>query len=224
MRSNSCNRSDSETPPPDVATTRAARAALLAHMSAAPDRRRSLPGLPMRLGRPRLLIAVAAFAVIVVLASGLLPMGLGPDAAAAAALNRAADIAALQVEGPNDGYRHTKSEGAWLDGFGGSPERPNGVWTLVPVSREIWIKPDGSGRLIESRGEPIWFGPADRAAWVAEGSPDFLDQPHSDTTFGPTPSGVDPSTSPTAAPQVWPGSLYYATWMHSRPTPGHCAS
>jgi hypothetical protein len=87
--------------------------------------------------------------------------------------------------------------------------RRNGVVALVPVSREIWIKPDGSGRLIESRSEPIWFGPADRAAWVAEGSPDFHIQPHADTTFGPTPSGVDPSTSPTAAPQVWPGSLYY---------------
>jgi hypothetical protein len=198
-----------ETPPPDVATKRAARAALLAHVSATQNRRRWLPGRSMRLGRPRLLIAVATFAIIVVLASGLLPTGLRPDVAAAAALNRAADIAALQAEGPNDGYRHTKAEGAWLNGVGGSPERPNGVWTLVPVSREIWIKPDGSGRLIESRSEPIWFGPADQAAWVAEGSPDFHIQPHSDTTFGPTNSGVDPSTSPTAAPQEWPGSLYY---------------
>ena len=163
----------------------------------------------MRRGRPRLLIAMAGFAIIAVLASGLLPIGPGPDAAAAAAaLNRAAAVAALQAEGPNDGYRHTKSEGAWLEGVGGWVEHPNGVWALVPVSREIWIKPDGSGRIIESRGDPIWFGPADRAAWVAEGSPDFI-APHSDTTFGPTPPGADPSASPTAAPQEWPGSLYY---------------
>ena len=193
-----------ETPPPDVATKRAARAELLAHVSATGSRRHWLPGLSLRPGRPRLLAGLGAFVIIVLLASDLLPVGLGPDAASAAALNHAADVAALQPEGAKDGYRHTKAEGAYLHGVGGSPEQPNGVWALVPVSREIWIKPDGSGRIIESRSEPIWFGPADRAAWVAEGSPDFLITPHSDTTFGPTPPGADPWT-----PQIWPGSLYY---------------
>jgi hypothetical protein len=139
-------------------------------------------------------------------------VGIRPDAASAAALNRAADIAALQPMGTSGGYRHTKEEGAYLQGVGGSPEHPNGVWALVPVNREIWIKPDGSGRIIESRAEPIWFGPADRAAWVAEGSPAFHIAPHSDTTFGPTPPGVDPST-----PQIGPGSLYYQD-VESLPT------
>ena len=49
----------------------------------------------------------------------------------------------------------------------------DGNWALVPVTRELWVKPDGSGRLIETRGEPTWFGPADKAAWVAAGSPDL---------------------------------------------------
>jgi hypothetical protein len=193
-----------ETPPPEQGTKQAARATLLAHVAAKPSREHWLPGLSVRFGRPRLLAAVGALAIVVVLASGILPVGLGPDSATAAALNRAADIAAMQPAGASDGYRHTKAEGAYLQGIGGSPEHPNGVWALVRVNREIWIKPDGSGRVIESRSEPIWFGPADRAAWEAEGSPDFHIAPHSDTTFGPTPSGVDPWT-----PQIWPGSLYY---------------
>jgi hypothetical protein len=148
-----------ETPPPDLLTQQAARASLLAHVAAKPSRRRRLPGLSLGLARPRLLAAVGAFAVIAVLASGLLPVGIRPDAASAAALNRAADIAAMQPAGTNDGYRHTKAEGAYLQGFGGWPEHPNGIWALVPVNRDIWIKPDGSGRIIESRGEPI-IGPA----------------------------------------------------------------
>jgi hypothetical protein len=57
--------------------------------------------------------------------------------------------------------RHTKSEGPHLVGIGGGPDRPNGIWALVPVNCEIWMKADGSERLIESRGGPIWFGPAD---------------------------------------------------------------
>ncbi|MDO8484057.1 MAG: CU044_5270 family protein, partial [Candidatus Limnocylindrales bacterium] len=114
------------------------------------------------------------------------------------------DIAAAQPAGSGVGYRHTKSEGAYLSGVGGWPDHPNGVWALVPVSREIWIKSDGSGRIVESRGEPIWFGPADRAEWQAEGSPDLRGTLFSDTRFGPTSPGAEPGT-----PQAWPGSLYY---------------
>jgi hypothetical protein len=146
---------------------------------------------------------MAAVPIVLILTFGLLPLSTGPNVAAAAALNGLADVAAAQPDGPRDGYRHTKSEGAYLQGVGGWPEHPNGIWALVPVSREIWIKPDGSGRIIESRGEPIWFGPADLAAWQAAGSPDFHITPHSDTRFGPTPPGVDPWT-----PQPEPGGLF----------------
>ena len=129
--------------------------------------------------------------------------GAGVAAVPPAALNRAADVAAAQPAGSALGYRHTKSVGAHLMGVGGGPDRPNGVWALVPVEREIWIKADGSGRLVESRGEPIWFGPADKAAWTASGL-ELPGQSHSDTRFGPAPTGVAPGT-----PQTWPGSLYY---------------
>ena len=193
-----------DVPPPEPAAKRAARAALVAHVEARSRHPRWLPYRRLGFGRVRAIGALAALGLVAVLASGLLPVGPRPDPAAAAALNHAADIAAAQPDAPGDGYRHTKSEGAYLSGIGGWPDHPNGVWALVPVSREIWIKPDGSGRLIESRGEPTWFGPADRAAWQAEGSPDLRGTPFSDMRFGPTPPGVDPWD-----PQPWPGSLYY---------------
>lgn len=193
-----------DVPPPEPAAKRAARTALVARAEAAANRRRWLPDGRLGLSRPRVVGALAALGLVAVLASGQLSLGIWPDPAAAAALNHAADIAAAQQGALGDGYRYTKSEGAYLYGVGGGPERPNGVWALVRVSREIWIKPDGSGRLIERRGEPIWFGPADKAAWVAEGSPSLGAEPFSDTRFGPTPPGMDPGT-----PQLGPGSLYY---------------
>lgn len=193
-----------DVPPPEPAAKRAARTAIVAHAEARSSRPRWLHDGLFGLSRPRIVGALAALGLVAVLASGQLPVGPRPDPAAAAALNHAADIAAAQQAASGDGYRYTKSTGAHLSGIGGGPERPNGVWALVPVSREIWIMPDGSGRLLERRGEPIWFGPADKAAWVAEGSPNLGAEPFSDTWFGPTPPGVDPGT-----PQPGPGSLYY---------------
>jgi hypothetical protein len=142
--------------------------------------------------------------LVVVLALGVVPLGDRPDPAAAAALTAVADVAAALPAPGAVGYRHTKSEGAWLSGIGGPAERPDGIWALVPKTRELWVKRDGSGRLIETRGRPIWFGPADKAAWVAAGSPDLGGGEHTDTRFGPTPPGADPSL-----PEVWPGSLHY---------------
>lgn len=193
-----------DVPPPEPATKRAARATLLAHAEAAANRPRWLPDGRSGLRRRRVLGALAALGLVAIVASGQLPIGPRPDPAAAAALNHAADIAAALPDASRDGYRHTTSKGAYLSGVGGGPDHPNGVWALVPVSREIWIKSDGSGRIVESRGEPIWFGPADRAGWQAVGSPDLRGTPFSDTRFGPTPPGVDPWD-----PQPWPGSLYY---------------
>jgi hypothetical protein len=193
-----------DVPAPDPLAKRAARALLVAHVGAVTPRRRWSLDRTLGLRRSRIAVTVAALALVALVGSGLLPLGRGPDPAAAAALNRAADVAAAQPAGSATGYRHTKSEGAFLSGVGGWPDHPNGVWALVPVTREIWVGPDGSGRLVETRGEPIWFGPADRAAWVAIGSPDLRGEPAADTRFGPTPPGVEPGT-----PQAWPGSLYY---------------
>ena len=193
-----------DVPSPDARAKAVARTALLAHAdAAAAGARWTAPGRSWGRRGIRITAAVAALATLALIGTGLLPLGRGPNPAAAAALNHAADAAAAQPAGSAQGYRHTKSVGAHLMGVGGSPDRPNGVWARVPVEREIWIKADGSGRLVESRGEPIWFGPADKAAWIASG----LELPglsHSDTTFGPAPSGVAPGT-----PQTWPGSLYF---------------
>jgi len=185
---------------PDPVAKRAARAAVVAHARAAASPPRWAAMRRFGLRRWRIAAAVAATALVAVVGSGLLPLGRGPDPAAAAALNRAAAVAAVQPAGAADGYRHTKSEGAHLSGVGGG----NGIWALVPVEREIWIAADGSGRLVEARGEPIWFGPADEAAWMAAGSPDLRGDPISDTRFGPMPSGAEPGTL-----QLWPGSLHY---------------
>jgi hypothetical protein len=141
-------------------------------------------------------------ALAVIVGSGVVPVGRGPDPAAAAVLNGVAQVAASQPAVSGPGYRHTKSEGAYLVGIGGSPDRPNGIWALMPVSREIWVAADGSGRLIQSRGEPTWYGPADRAAWLDTGI-ELPEASRSDTRFGPA-SGVAPGT-----PRSWPGSLYY---------------
>ena len=193
----------SDVPPPRAGAKQAARAALIAaatEVSARPTFR--WPRLPLQ--RPRLVIPAVIVSLVVVLALGIVPLGNRPDPAAAAALTAVADVAAALPAAPVDSYRHTKSEGAWLSGIGGPSDRPDGIWALVPVTRELWIKPDGSGRLIETRGQPIWFGPADKTAWVAVGSPDLGGGRHTDTRFGPTPPGADPSQ-----PQVWPGSLRY---------------
>jgi hypothetical protein len=193
-----------DVPPPDPLAKRAARALLVAHVGAVTPRRRwSLDGT-LGLRRSRIAATVAALALVALVGSGLLPLGRGPDPAAAAALNRAADVAAAQPAGSATGYRHTKSEGAYLSGVSGGPDHPNGIYALVPVEREIWVAADGSGRLVERHGQPVWFGPADKAAWVAAGSPDLRGRPVSDTRHGPTPPGVEPGT-----PQPWEGSLSY---------------
>jgi hypothetical protein len=192
-----------DVPAPDPSTKRAARAALLGRAEAARSRRRRAAGGGLSLRPPQIAAVVAAVTLIALVASGLLPLGRGPDPAAAAALNRVADVAAAQLAESRLGYRHTKSAGAELVGIGGGADRPNGIWALVPVVREIWIKSDGAGRLIETRGEPTWFGPRDKAAWIASGF-EAPGPSTSDTRFGPTPTGVGPGT-----PQLWPGSLYY---------------
>jgi hypothetical protein len=58
------------------------------------------------------------------------------------------------------------------NGPGGGAREPAPVWSvLVPREREIWIAPDGSGRIRESAGRPRFLSDAQRAAWVAAGSP-----------------------------------------------------
>lgn len=59
-------------------------------------------------------------------------------------------------------YRYTRSEAAWLV----SDDRHRYA-VLVPRSREIWIGQDGSGRLVEDRSDPLFYGVNDRREWNA---------------------------------------------------------
>jgi hypothetical protein len=60
---------------------------------------------------------------------------------------------------PSDGYRYTRSSGTTLFGRDGRYQ------ILVHFNREIWIGSDGSGRLVQRRFDPQYFGPNDRAEW-----------------------------------------------------------
>jgi hypothetical protein len=82
------------------------------------------------------------------------------------------------------GYRYTRSEGANLVSFpGGSGRAEQGFSVLVPKTREIWVAPDGSGRIREVAGEPIFLGERDRARWRAAGAPALVHVTNRD--FGP---------------------------------------
>lgn len=68
-------------------------------------------------------------------------------------------------------YRYTASDVAWL--FDGDHD----YQVMSPRHREIWIAPDGSGRLREEWQAPVFFGERDRAAWAGDRSlPRVLDE------------------------------------------------
>jgi hypothetical protein len=57
-------------------------------------------------------------------------------------------------------YRYTRSDVAWL--VEGENHR---YAVLVPRKRQVWIGKDGSGRLREERGAPIFLGARDARDW-----------------------------------------------------------
>jgi hypothetical protein len=61
---------------------------------------------------------------------------------------------------------------------------PHPYTVLYPQNRQIWIAPNGSGRILETVGQAAFLSPKDRADWVAAGSPD-LAEPPSDESYGP---------------------------------------
>ncbi|HEY7946707.1 MAG TPA: CU044_5270 family protein [Acidimicrobiales bacterium] len=115
----------------------------------------------------------------------------GPTpAAAAVVLKHLADVAAAQpaadVPAPGQ-YLYVDSENAYTSTtFGPSSDgNGNGSYTvLLPQHRQIWIGPDGSGRLFETYGQPSFLSAADHADWVAAGSPAIPTSP-GDSSFGP---------------------------------------
>lgn len=122
--------------------------------------------------------AVAAVALVAVSVTALLPAGEtgGPSPAAAAVLVHAARAAAKQPAtappGPGQ-FVYTKSEGVF-----GNTTVPNGGQafnTVQRYTRQQWIGPDGSGRILQVAGTPQLATSADRAAWVADGKPNLAE-------------------------------------------------
>lgn len=142
---------------------------------------------PRRLRR-RWTVALAAGALLAV-AGALIPAALLPDErlgaseAAARELVRAATVAERQrpVALVPGSYAYTKSQSFDLTT---TVVEGRGFSALIPHTREAWIGTDGSGRLRETSGNPIFLGSDDRAAWQAAGSPPLRERT-SDRRFGP---------------------------------------
>jgi hypothetical protein len=123
--------------------------------------------------RPRRLLVLATTAATVVVASlvtlpRLLPEEhIGASPAAAAVLERAAVAATASPVVPAGHYAYTKAETLYAATRADAPEYS----VLLPSVRETWVAADGSGRVVERPGEPIFLGGRDRARWLAAGSP-----------------------------------------------------
>lgn len=171
--------------PPEHPELRASRVAqLAAHLTEELRREQASPAR-----RRRRVAPVAAAAALLALAGALIPAALlpnerlGASEAAARELARAATVAERQrplalLPGR---YAYTKSQSFDLTT---TVKGGRGFSALVPRTREAWIGADGSGRLRETFGDPIFLGPGDRAAWEAAGSPP-LGERTSDQRFGP---------------------------------------
>ena len=178
----------------------------------AADRQRSAATPRRRLPRRRWLYAAAAAAAIVAAAviipqlTSDSPLG-GVQSAAADALNKVADVAAGQqaTAPPAAGqFVYTKTRAVWeADTYGAGPNHDQNFAIMMPVTRESWIGPDGSGRLLETNGAPSFRTPDDRSAWVAAGRPDLRAGQTSNETYGKGGlSYVDLSNLPTDTAQL----------------------
>ncbi|MDQ4004949.1 MAG: CU044_5270 family protein [Actinomycetota bacterium] len=139
-----------------------------------------------RRARPALLpVAAAGLALALMVGSVVLPDGRGgASASAAEVLLAAAKTARAQSADPSVGeYRYTRSKLATLATEGEGAGSYTVAWPLV---REMWVAPDGSGRIRERNDEPVFLRPEDRAAWKASGSPQLWHTGVAmDDAFGP---------------------------------------
>jgi hypothetical protein len=134
--------------------------------------------------RVRMVAGVGLVGVVATVVALVVPGSPGaPTNAAAAVLTRLARVAAIQPASsspPPGKYAYTASVGVELitqvDEQQSSTRKTFSV--IAPVSRQVWIAADGSGRLVQTYGTPRFLTPADRAAWVADGKPVAL-QPSS---------------------------------------------
>ena len=130
--------------------------------------------------------AIVAAAVIIPQLTSDSPLG-GVQSAAADALNKAASVAAGQqaTAPPTAGqFVYTRTRAVW-ESSTYDVDKPNSQYSvLMPVTRESWIAPDGSGRLLETNGTPTFLTPHDKAVWEAAGRPDLQAGRTSDEKFG----------------------------------------
>lgn len=118
-------------------------------------------------------VAIVLMVLVSVIGMGIITAPLGPDLAAASALNDAAQAAdaiyATIAEGPildADEYVYAISKGTQLHV---SAVGDSVYSALVPFDREVWIAADGSGRLIQIYGEPEFLTELDQKLWEAAG-------------------------------------------------------
>lgn len=78
-------------------------------------------------------------------------------------------------------YYYTQSEGAFLATLALSDAER--LTALVPQARQFWSGTDGSGRIQQQAGAPLFFSEAERAAWEAAGAPQMGSS--MDETFAP---------------------------------------
>jgi hypothetical protein len=159
-----------------VAATRDAqiRSALLARVDAereAPSRRRFVAFVKVRRGLLPTVAAAMAAVLVWTLAVSPLVGQQGASAAAARVLRAAARVAARQPARalqPGE-FAYTKSQAANVDGV----VVPGGQTydVLVHTTREIWVGPDGSGRIRQVSTPAGFPTPSDRSLWEAAGSP-----------------------------------------------------
>ncbi len=120
--------------------------------------------------------AVAAAAILLALVWPILDVN-QPGARVSAAselLEEMARVAEIRpYEAPQHGeYVYTKSKALRL-AYGGNEATGEQWASVVPVTREVWEAPDGSGRIREVWGHPTFLTERDREIWVAAGKPDL---------------------------------------------------
>lgn len=195
----------SDIAPPSETARAAARAALIQQFEVAPQTRVGL----RRLRWPAITAVAGAAAVAALFAMSVSTGGgpLAPSRAAAETLRAAAVAAEARAADPGftlsgEGqYRYTKSESAFLSTMGTSDGIGGAYSVIVPRVRELWLAADGSGRLRETAGEPIFLGERDRQRWEVAGRPELVHPKNQD--FGPTTGGTG-RTDPRIDLSSWP--------------------
>ena len=137
--------------------------------------------------RTPITIAAAGLAIAIAIPIALPGGGTGgADPAAAALLHRVALRAAQQPAEPAPGpgqYLYTRSESAstflYVVGDGTT------FMFMQPSVHQSWTGPDGSGRILHTSGPVTFPTDADRAKWIAAGSPDLYENVTEDESFGP---------------------------------------